>query len=508
MRCALRRSAALLFVVGLLVAFPSRSWSSVTNPFRMHNPGTGWHTCTGFWNVYDGPGREDGLVYIFGESQGDGKGGGAPDAGTEMWGFDGRPPSGYYANWFWRIQFGSSYGGQVSGNYEQVISGNVPGDHQYLDCPHGKASLNPFKIQIKSTLDNLYALPGYYRFLISPGQPIAQDMVNSGTVEFKYSPLNGGIDVLVVDSAGAPVVNGDFEYNVETPDRQNVTNSHFWILGKTDSSGHLRITRGVASARHLMLKPYGFPRAHLNVVGFQGDASSHYKVTMGSYSTGSAEVVERLADDAAGATGATACATGEHWSGTGCVADSGGATACATGYHWVASSSSCVPDAAAGSGSGTSSGPTDPAFWTKEFWIDILKSVFIPSNVTLSRWSTLYDRLSSWGPFGAARALSVDYASHTDYAFDTDPVWTFRNPIQRLDMATNTFVDASPIVFDLRPALNQNSQPGGYGGFGRKPGFGSFMGSLVYQFRRLLGLVVYVGAGYLLVGWVRPRVQI
>jgi hypothetical protein len=150
----------------------------------------------------------------------------------------------------------------------------------------------------------------------------------------------------------------------------------------------------------------------------------------------------------------------------------------------------------------------NPAFYTKEFWINLLKSLFIPSDVTLSRWATIWERFAAWGPFGMAKALSTDYASHSEYGFSTEPVWTFRNPILKYDSATGNMVAAPEIVWDLRPELNRNAQPAGYAGFNRPAGHGSFMGSLVGQVRLAVGALVWVSAGYLLIFKVWPKIAL
>lgn len=175
---------------------------------------------------------------------------------------------------------------------------------------------------------------------------------------------------------------------------------------------------------------------------------------------------------------------------------------CPAGQHYDTATSACVVDAASGGSGGPPGGSSDP-FWTAAFWKNLFVSLFTPTNGTLSRFSTVWGRLASWGPFGLSTALSADMATLDGLGFDdTAPVFTFENVWATFGPPSPDGAAAPPLILDLRPALGPLESS-----YANPSGQGSMWGSVIHQLRVWMGYLTYVGAGVMLFHWVRPRVS-
>jgi hypothetical protein len=140
-----------------------------------------------------------------------------------------------------------------------------------------------------------------------------------------------------------------------------------------------------------------------------------------------------------------------------------------------------------GDGDGVADGPP-AAFFTEEWWKNLFKWLFVPSDGALEAWAGIGDQLANWGPFGILKGFNDAWAGNSGDnggAANYEPVWTFSYP----PPFTGTW------QVDFRNSGDNQS-------------VGYLPGKLLAEMRPKAGAMIYICYFFGLMRFLRPRLTI
>lgn len=157
--------------------------------------------------------------------------------------------------------------------------------------------------------------------------------------------------------------------------------------------------------------------------------------------------------------------------------------------------SDTAPDPDPGGGGGGGGTTINPL--NEEWWTNLFKKLFVPKDSTLESWRTLFDQMTSWGPFGYVASFVAAWSNPNATDSAAAAVYWCELPIPNVNNQLGTY--GHRFAIDLRPTLpsGQVYQPDG--------GRGTVAGDMCKMARGLMGGLVYVMFALGMYKWLRPR---